>query len=585
MMQLMRLLAVIALLTVLVEQNVVFGYQAFTKSTPTGINKRVSTPARFIHVAYTNRILKSNGMLLRLSSSYDLSNTPEFLHHLQALRQRTTKELLDELKACNIPLPIVADRNDIEHLLALHRVKKTITSASSDGSAKHQRSKRAYNLALDRELKLISELDGSEITYLLLQINSITGDIIPDHCKDHELRVLLAKGLINMQDRDFTMYENLRKQIKQYLSPTSIDLENIFAEGEELLETAITGFKSTVQNLQGLGQSIIANAGIEVEEDADDIAAEILQDIQKMSKQQSKEKNGVLNRNEGKKSSSSSAIENMPFENDIEKHENRLKSMHDFDEVVQWGQNIPRDTLLFLIHRKGVQCSLQASRVTILNLLADAVMIENNEQQSDSPSLTSTSFIPPLQKPKVRNEPNKLEQEGTRKHYKSKAFDQFYPEKSFLKTFTSIVIPNFIVGIANLVEGSMNGAGDLLTKAMTISLDQESSHPLHKFENFMVSVTAGTMKILHLLASWASSGRMKSSTVLFTTSFYAILSKKGLNAFVGAVLGIKFFTMLLNSIAVKPGKKSKASNTLRGSVNNDANDIVDPNIDIDMSVN
>ena len=487
-------------------------------------------------------------MVLR-ASQFDLSSTPEFQRELEQLRRRSTQELLAELKRCNIPLPIVADRNEVEHLLALHHVKTLIAQSSM---MRNTRSKRSYKLALEKELRTVSVLEPQAVTYLLLQINALTGDIIPATCNEHERKVLLAKGLLRIQDRDVITYENLQKQIKQYSAPLQFNFENILTEGEELFENAKKGLKTTVEKLQHITKETVEGLAREYDSltTKDELIVEIGDD-------EGDEEEYIQRReDELEDINSEKSVESIIFQSEIEQCEKELMKIKEFDDVVAWSKGKSREVIVALLQRKHVNINhvLNAADSTLINMLADAVMIENNlsydkldkkKFRSANPSQESDpdSFF---NNPKIKD--RKWRSTQTSSNINKAIRNKLTPEKDFLGHFFRVMVPNLIVGTANLIESASQQAGKVIIKSLSIAMDENSNHPLHQFESFLVKVTAAVMQALHWLAGWASSGRIKTSSVLLLCSFYAIVSRRGLGAFLKAMFGMKIFTIFVNSI-------------------------------------
>ena len=432
------------------------------------------------------------------------------------MKNVSTSALVEELKNLGLSTKSIADRDTLEKFLSIYRVHKYLSEGQRDEYEKRLKRWESYKIL--SEMREIRKMSMSELVHELHRRNI---DIDPSSERS-QIELVLAKSRVAKLDN---------------IDPTiSSNLEVGFGKNIAFLYESIFGdFKSTLQSAKmKIGQSF--------QTDAEREAARRL----------------IVNRLIEKKNLEGRKIEKSVFtvtnipanSSELDNFIADLNNMEGFDEIKAWGEQQPRDFVRQIMERLGLHVPQYAARSSLAATLADAIMSNRTFARKETSTIEgnySSSLIDDNSLISIDANQNTLTPSATISTELSQ-FESFAVEKELIDTVISKIVNGSLGVLRRLSNIPRNGrtyVQDVYQKGSSSDLQiSRRTLSVHPAVRFLWSINSLIINQLQSVAAWAGGSLLPRGQVLFISALYAVLSRRGVTAFMAAIIFIKSLSVV-----------------------------------------
>jgi hypothetical protein len=441
-----------------------------------------------------------------------------------------------ELAESGIRTASLPEKKDIEYALAVCRVKKALKAKEESA----RRSKQAMLIA--DELQTVMKLTDSEIIDELHRRGIKLG-------KTSSREVLEGKLATARVDGFRQKVEDLEQPGSSYTTSSSSSNSSSGLKGD-LAGMGQKLAKGVGSGAGRIGEKVSQFAKARTFTGAEKAAADLIEDSKRRQQQQQQQQQQRSSERDGSPSSAPASAR------ELTEFDSELSSLSSFDEVVEWGKQVPRPVIVQLLESRGEQAPYYAPQPALVRLLADSAMSTSQTATATDQSGYGDGDVEGSSAAVGGSQKRATYRSGrTNSNKKAKTtalttdpagLDAFSFEQELFEGFASkmqYATSRVLDGAVELVSGEDTSIA--LEKARVASHDIVSSGAVSAIGQSVrtaanVGIDAGRM-----LGRWAGGNMLKPGQALFLSATYCIVRRRGLPTFLGGMFAIRLFRVVL----------------------------------------
>lgn len=447
---------------------------------------------------------------------------------LESIRRLSAVIIKQELSESGIRTASMREKKDLEHALAVCRVKKGLKAKEDT----FRRSKQA--MMISDEVEKIKGMTDAEMIDELHKRGITLGRNSSREKLEGKLATARVVGI-------------------QYEEQKNSNLREDLAEIGQMIASGATKAASS-----GVGEKVINFAKARTFTDAELTASDFLKEQQPESgntDSSSDDKSNGEGEKEKKGEQTSLTDEKLAI------FEGEIAALGSFDKIADWAQDKPRTWLAQLLQSRGEHVPQYAPHSAVVRLLADSEMCARSmtsDEKGDKQSSSEASKVTPSQQ-----EIAAATSAGVRGRRKASddgwersaidTLDSFAFEKDLftdLGTKMQRSTSQMLDSALELVSGEDTSAAIQSARAMGQKVARSSASSaigdvIRRSANLGIDTTTK-------LGQWAGGsgggkrGMLSSGQSTFIAAFYTILRRRGLPTFVGAFAVIRLYRLVMN---------------------------------------